>query len=62
MRPQQALPMQGDHDSNHTWDGCAQVDASSRAPPGTGGNVMLVIIMASSSTPRLPGLIGCLPP
>ena len=36
MRPQQALPMQGDHDSNHTWDGCAQVDASSRAPPGTG--------------------------
>ena len=25
----------GDHDSNRTWDGCAQVDASSRAPPGT---------------------------
>jgi hypothetical protein len=26
----------GDYDSNRTWDGCAQVDASSRAPPGTG--------------------------
>ena len=27
-RPQQALPDAGDHDSNRTWDGCAQLDVS----------------------------------